>query len=123
MKKIFVDSWLLAEYPDEGYNCWDFIRAVWLRTFDEDVGDRTPDTVRAYRDAVKNGEKLFCELRSPENPCFILFESPTSRAVPHIGIYYNKKVLHYKSEGPRYEPVEQAKGTLKSVRYFAWRKS
>lgn len=101
-----VDKYLLKVHDMVNYNCWDFIREVWMELTGEDIGHRTPAvaTRKNMRDKFEREEIHFMRIQEPIDPCLVMFLR--RRMLPHVGVYYNKKVLHLpeKSNG-KYQPL------------------
>jgi hypothetical protein len=108
----------LDRMPSKEYNCFDFVREVWLYWFDEDVTDKLTGLQGAFADRKANvsGAKAFRRLSIPENPCFIILQRRFS--VPHVGIYLDREMLHLKASGVTMEPLNIAKSYFTSIRFY-----
>jgi len=117
-----IDKYLQKSHDMKNYNCWDFIRDVWLDITGEDIGKRTPKIVSRTNMITKfnDEEKQFHRLEEKQDPCLILFKR--NRILPHVGVYVRGKVLHLpeKSNG-KYEPLELVKLPFNEVRFYLWK--
>lgn len=98
------------------YNCFDFAREVWREATGEDLGDRVPDAINRYRQAVERNAETRFRLAEPESPCLIVF--PARRATPHIGVYYGGKVLHYQDKQAYSERLDAMEARLGKGMYL-----
>jgi hypothetical protein len=110
----------LDRMPKKGYNCLDFIREVWLDLFGDDVRVRLDalcvgvhaNDGRIVLSAVKGFEKL----TTPISPCFVIMQR--SKIQPHVGIFYNRRILHLKANGVEYQPLQVAKRYFTKIGYY-----
>jgi hypothetical protein len=91
---FLVDSYLGLSHDMGKYNCWDFIRDVWLEVKDQDIGKRTPKTVtlKNLKSKFIEEESQFKKIDSPISPCIVLFRR--KKSLPHVGVYLEGFVLH-----------------------------
>lgn len=113
-----VDTYLGKRFDIVKYNCWDFVREVWLELTGKDVGCRTPEpaTPLAMRRRFDKEESEFTRLDKPVSPCIVLMRRP--RATPHVGIFYKGKVLSIDERGVTFLPVDIAVLRFTIVRYY-----
>lgn len=115
---INVDSFLDRERGPQ-YRCFDFVREVWLASFGEDVALK----LTAFLGAVSTRKfklsdiKHCVRLDKPVDPCFVLLQSDL-RVLPHVGIWYQGKVLHLAYTGAEYMPLEMVARHYRRVSYF-----
>lgn len=114
-----IDDYLLKKFDIRTYNCWDLVREVWLRLMDQDLG--SPEllhfTTHEMSDVVEAWSDLrYREIDAPQSPCIVLMIRP--RYMPHVGVYYNGRVLHIKRSGAQYQPIEVASLGFSQVRYY-----
>lgn len=104
-----TDRYLVKVYDKERYNCWDFVREVWQELTGEDVFTVTPPSVESIA-------PHFTPIEAPESPCLVLMLR--QRCTPHIGVFYNGRVLHMNKRGPEYSPLHSATASFPTVRYY-----
>jgi hypothetical protein len=114
-----IDKYL-DRVPKKDYSCLDFVREVWLGLFGEDVSDRLDllcAGIRGDKGILKfKALKGFIKLSKPESPCFVLMQR--TRIEPHVGIYYNKRLLHLIDNGVEYEPLEVARRYFSKIGFY-----
>jgi hypothetical protein len=114
-----VDDCLVSAKPFQirSYNCWHFFRDAWMMATGEDVGNRVPDSIFAYREAFENGTSARnSKIATPISPCIAYF--PDKVGSPHIGMYWKGRILHLDSFGPHYEAVNKACARMGDVEYY-----
>jgi len=96
---IDVGKYLGREFHWKNYNCWDFIREVWIEHAGVDLGKRTPEsvTVQAFRKAFEAQEfdvdgAVVRRLEHPIDPCLVLMIRPN--VLNHVGVFVQGRVLH-----------------------------
>lgn len=108
----------LARRKTKDYNCFDFVREVWLYWTGEDVANKLTGLTGRFKDRRPNisGVRAFTRIQEPINPCFIvLLRRPF---VPHVGIYIDGEMLHLRDSGVVIEPLQIAKGHFSSIRFY-----
>lgn len=119
---ISVDKYLSKKHDMKQYNCWDFIREVWLELTGEDIGHRTPPSGsrKEMIQRFKEEEIQFERLETVQDPCIVLFLR--EKILPHVGVYIRGRVLHLpeKSFG-RYDPLSIASMSFKETRFYKCR--
>lgn len=115
---INTDKYLLKIFDIENYNCWDFIRDIWLELTRVDIGKRTPVNIskRSIKENFETGELEFKKISSPVSPCIVLFKN--DKLTPHVGVFLNNKVLHLKNNGPRYEDLTIASIGFNNIGFY-----
>ncbi len=113
-----TDKYFGKEFHIENYNCWDFIRDVWLELKGEDIGKRTPTPATRYEMKIKfsKEENHFQNISELQSPCIVLFKR--DKATPHVGVFYNGKVLHLKETGVKYEDINLAGFGFTEIKYY-----
>jgi hypothetical protein len=117
---VSIDAYL-DRRPRPGYNCLDFTREVWTGLFgDEDVRQRLDELcagVHAEDGRVILGPvRGFRRLARPESPCFVVMQR--SRVQPHVGIFYNGRILHMKETGVEYQPLQVAQRYFTKIGFY-----
>lgn len=99
-------------------NCWHFCQEFWKDLTGQDLGNLSPGLVRSqFRAAVEEHHVNFIKLDTPQSPCLVVATRP--KLTPHIGIYYQGKVVHAKLTGASYEPLEVFSRGFKTITYYA----
>jgi hypothetical protein len=114
-----IDQYLSKKHDMKEYNCWDFIREVWLDITGTDIGHRTPVSVsrEEMKERFRKEEKEFKRLPEKKDPCIVLMLR--SNMLPHVGIYVRGRVLHLPEKSyTRFEPLAQATFGFKEVRFY-----
>lgn len=114
-----VDEFLLRRFNLRSYNCWDLTREVWLRLTGKDLG--SPElfhyTASEFGEVVETWQDVrYREIKQPVSPCIVLMQRP--RHMPHVGVFYNGRVLHIRRAGAQYQPIEVAALGFMTVRYY-----
>ncbi|RTL04408.1 hypothetical protein EKK58_10570 [Candidatus Dependentiae bacterium] len=117
-----VDNYFNKKFHPTNYNCWDFIRDVWMDITKFDIGCRTPNP-----STPKNKIKRFMAeesdfIKVPElvDPCIILFKRNVG--IPHVGVYTRGRVLHISEKGVKFEHLEIAKLGFNDVGFYICKK-
>jgi hypothetical protein len=112
-----VDRWL-DRRQTLGYDCASFARDVWLDLTGLDIGA----VARGLLDAQSVGKiprcavRSFRELEMPIDPCLVLMRQ--KRGGVHMGVYIRKNILHLKSNGVEYQPVNVATRLHDTIQYI-----
>jgi hypothetical protein len=115
---VDVDAYLSRTFDLTRYNCWHFLRDVWMELTGEDLGDRTPERVSAASliERFDRDVPAFRELPGPTEPSIVLM---TRRgAIPHVGAFFGGRILQMTSFGPSYMDPATAAAGFESVRYY-----
>jgi hypothetical protein len=109
----------LGRMPGPEYNCFDFVREVWLKMKHEDIAEHKLKRLAGpfrNRKWTVSGMKMFQELTNPVDPCFVVMQRP--RAQPHVGIWTDGRVLHLKQSGVEFQPLDVAKWYFTDIRFY-----
>lgn len=114
-----IDEFLSKQYNAKNYNCMHFACDVWLAL----TGSSLTGNFEGMLSGELNSRKFtrshrlgFIRLQSAESPCLVLFQQP--RDVPHVGVFYNGRVLHLRQAGAIYQPLDMASLTFDTVRFY-----
>ena len=66
---------------------------------------------------VLSAVRGFQKLEQPISPCFVVMQR--SKTQPHIGIYYNGRVLHMKENGVEYQPLQVVRRYFTKIGFYA----
>lgn len=121
---IDVRKWFGKEFSWRHYNCWDFLRDVWLDATGQDLGSRKPPEVskdgfrRAFVEQQGDVEnKLLQRIMEPVTPCVALLERPG--VMSHVGIFMKGKLFHlHPDKGVVLEPMEVASLGFQQVKFY-----
>lgn len=105
---LSVDTYLARRFHLARQNCWHVLRDGWLELTGVDLGDRTPEHLSraALVGRFDSDVPAFLELPQPASPCIVLMRQP--RLVPHVGLYWKRRVLQMAQGGPTYLPLAVA---------------
>lgn len=103
-----IDKYLQRTFKLRGYNCWSLVREFWKDHTGEDLGP-----VIGFSDSKK---LTYQKLDKPQSPCIALFLSPGK--IPHVGVYWNGKVLHIKQAGAQYVPLNVASFGFQTTEFY-----
>lgn len=104
-----VDKYLDRQFNAQTYNCWSFVREVWADLTKSDLGHQTPES-------ANNLICSLCRTPAPTDPCLVLLAKQNQE--PHVGIYYQGRLLHLSKTGPEYRPLNQVTLLYKEVQYY-----
>jgi hypothetical protein len=113
---------LLNRTPKPSYNCLDFVTEAWSHlTGDAGVMERLEalNTGIHAKDGrvVLSAVRGFAKLPQPSNPCFVVMQR--FKTQPHIGIFYNGRVLHMKENGVEYQPLPVVRRYFTKIGFYA----
>ncbi len=121
---IEVGKYLGREFHWRNYNCWDFIRDVWLDHCGVDLGRRTPDsiTTQDFLKAFSGQEfdvhnRIVHQIAQPEEPCLVYMSRPNS--LSHVGVWVQGRLLHLRPRGNVvHEDFELASIGFPEIRFY-----
>jgi hypothetical protein len=102
-----VDKYLHKEFHPVKYNCFDMVREAWQELTGIDLGSQTPspESGEAYETRALKVANTLRALPRREDPCIVLMRR--KRFEPHVGIFYNGRILHMNSRGAEYREFDQ----------------
>lgn len=116
---------LLGRTRKPGYNCLDFAIEAWEHLCGEQgVMERLQELSAGIH--AEDGRVLssavrgFAKLQQPISPCFVVMQR--SKMQPHIGIFYNNRVLHMKDSGVEYQPLPVVRRYFTKIGFYAYDK-
>lgn len=115
---LSVDTYLARRFDLVRQNCWHVLRDGWLELTGVDLGDRTPVriTTAALVGRFDSDVPVFQELERPADPCIVLMRHPGM--VPHVGLYWKRRVLQMAANGPSYLPIAAATAGYPKVGFY-----
>lgn len=113
-----LDKYLSKTFNHRNYNCYHFVREVWLELTGIDLGDQAPETVSAqsYTEKALQVANTLERLQSPSDPCIVLLQR--ARIEPHIGVYVDGKVLHLTRTGAYFMTLNQVTPGYPTVSFY-----
>lgn len=113
-----VDRFLQKEFSYRDYNCFHFVRDVWLELTGNDLGDQTPQSpgVDTYNQKALLVANTLLALAMPEDPSIVLLQR--DRLEPHVGVFYKGRVLHLNRKGAYYMPLSQVTPGYTTVGFY-----
>lgn len=113
-----VDSYLARRFDLATQNCWHLVRDAWLELTGLDLGDRTPMAITkaALIGKFDTDVPAFRKLQGPESPCIVLMIR--RGAIPHVGIFYKRRILQMAAGGASYLPIGPATAGFHEVGYY-----
>jgi hypothetical protein len=108
----------LDRMPSKDYNCLDFVREVWLEIVGTDLKEQLDKMCFSVSCESISLASLhhFTRYSKPVNPCFVVMQR--LRLSPHIGIFYNGRILHMTEQGVEYQPIQVAKRYFTKIGYY-----
>jgi hypothetical protein len=118
---IDVDMFLdRVPVPARKYTCLSFVLEVWKASFGEDVSGKFYRMLGGacdLRGVALEQRARFTKLEAPVSPCFVLMWRINLK-VPHIGIWYNGRILHLHETGAQYMSPSIVTRRFQRVSYF-----
>ena len=113
-----VDKYLANSFRHRTYNCFDFVRDIWLELTGTDLGRQTPEesSISVYTEKALKVANTLIKLDSCEDPCIVLFQR--ARLEPHVGVYHKGKVLHLSRSGAYYIALDQVSAGYTNVSFY-----
>lgn len=113
-----INNLLRKKFDMRTYNCWHFTRDAWLALTGHDLGDRMSAVAlpSAMIEKIEEQVKTLTEIEQPQSPCIVVFSGP--RVVPHIGVFYDGKLLQIGKEGATYAPLHVTARHFPEARYY-----
>jgi hypothetical protein len=114
-----VDNYLDRKFNYRTSNCWHLVRDVILELTGNDLGDLTPPVIDSENlsSAFLHNEKKFTKLQSPESPCIV--RMLRAGQTPHVGVYYNRRLLHIQRHGVEYLPLDIASRGFTMLEFYS----
>lgn len=115
---IVVDHFLDRRPVPDQYNCFDFAREVRIAYDGLDLIHIFPWLGNRFgrRQLRKNELRKVYRVPAPKNGSFCVYQRP--RTQPHIGIWWNGRVLHLPESGAIWEPQANITRRYPYVSYF-----
>jgi hypothetical protein len=103
-----IDLFFNRVYNKSKYNCAHLVAEVWQHLTGEDIHELLAGFLLPPRDRyVKNGiQHNFEKLKNPVSPCLVLMRKP--KLAPHVGLFYQGRVLHIHEAGVQFQPLDKA---------------
>ena len=106
-------------FDPKNYNCWHFVREAWKDLTSLDLGDQVPEhrSAESYTLQALKVANTMIKLDKPSCPCLVLMQR--KRIEPHVGIFYQNRVLHLNTNGVEYRPLDQVTSKYPQVSFYA----
>lgn len=117
IKAFSVDAYLAKTFDLHQYNCWNFACDIWFDL----TGTRLHTDIEDFRvnalhhTATIQSERLQ-KIPVAESPCLVLMQR--KHVNPHVGVFYNNRVLHLGPRGAAYTPFHNATFGFTAVSYY-----
>lgn len=113
-----VDPYLQKTLQPTKYNCWHFVQEIWKDLTGIDLGDQTPEnhSAESYKKTAVAFAATLEKVPHLQDPCIVLMLR--ERVQPHIGVYYNGRLLHLNARGAEYRPIDQVTASYTTVQYY-----
>lgn len=113
-----VDNYLSKQFVAGKYECWDMAKEVWKDITGQDIQQCRPIgyTRESVWMHVTSQQPHFKELASPESPCLVLMQRAND--VPHIGVFFEGRVLHLRRNGAAYQSLDIARVGFPVVLFY-----
>lgn len=109
-----IDEFYGRKYDHVSYNCYHFSCDVWLYLTNRDLAKSVDEGI--YQTGITRKHfRSFTELEKPVSPCLVIMQNP--RQTPHMGVYYNGRILHFTEYGTEWQPPEIAGRMHRKLRY------
>lgn len=120
MMAPFTTDTYLGKCYSHTYTCWDFACEVWTALTGKSLPIGHVDVSRPSAELhalAKQYAPAMSRLEAPRSPCVVLLQR--KRINPHVGIYYQGKVLHLNPSGAVYESLHSVCARYTEVSYYA----
>lgn len=114
---MIVDHYLSKVFTPK-YNCWNFVQEVWQDITGVDLGDHTPldKSASSFMAAALDFASTLQPLADRQDPCIVLMLRKGIQ--PHVGVYYQGRLLHLNARGAEYRPLDQITTGYPTVKYY-----
>lgn len=114
-----VEPYMGKAFDAKHYNCWHFVREAWKDLTSLDLGDQVPEhrSPQTYTEQALKVANTMIRLDKPVSPCLVLMQR--KRIEPHVGIFYQNKVLHLNINGVEYRALDQVTAKYPQVSFYA----
>lgn len=114
-----IDCLFGRDFDRNKYQCAHFTKDAWEHLTGFDLTPALRGLLKPVKEKfvdIKQMRKYLKNVKKPVSPSVIfMFRRGIS---PHLGVYYNGRILHLTEVGVRYEQVSVATFGFKKVRYY-----
>jgi hypothetical protein len=115
---VSIDAFFNRTYNPNTYNCAHFVTEVWEHVTGSNIegimqGFLLPVKDRFAKTSLRHS---FKRLKSPEHMALVLMRRP--KTTPHVGLFYNGKVLQIERTGVTYLPLKIATLGFSKVSFY-----
>ena len=98
------------------YKCFDHAAEVWEHLTGEKLRTRVSSYVESGHLSLSDA-RGFTQINVPTSPCLVLMEN-TGDDEPHLGVFFERKVMHLATHGAEFQPLHVATFGFKKVRFY-----
>lgn len=118
-----IDSLFDKDYDRNHYNCVHFAADFFKLMYGSDLAEAlscflVPERIKKTDVKIKD---FFKKVSTPENGCIVLMSG--LRVLPHIGVFWEGKVLQIRKSGVEFSSLEIATFGFKKIGFYKWLKS
>jgi hypothetical protein len=119
MTNISIDKLLSLEYNGESYNCAHFTSEAYELLTGKGIDNNLKGLLFPLKDAsvLIDMKSKWKRLNSPISPCIAVFTG--KQKDPHVGVYYNHKILHITELGVQYVEPSLVLCKFNNMRFYA----
>lgn len=109
-----TDAYLGRQYDRLRYNCFHFVRDIWLDLTGVDIAPNIGPlnskflSLSYFRDRTKHYELI--------DPCIVILSRTGCES--HMGVYLRGSLLHLHENGVVFQPLELARRGFDMIRYY-----
>lgn len=111
-----TEEWLNWEYHEQNANCWHFAREVWRELTGVMLPFHPTRSVGEMMEEAQGQAARLVQLSAPQSPCLVLMLR--QRIQPHIGVYWQGRVLHCTRFGASYQSLDHVTVGYPTVSYY-----
>jgi cell wall-associated NlpC family hydrolase len=112
-----IEKYLSRRFNYQTSNCWHLVRDFWYELHGVQLPDHTPSNVWQQGNAAAEAAAVsYRELTAPADPCIVLLRFP--RGTPHVGVYYQGRVLHITPYGAFYQTLDTLQRGWRTCQFY-----
>lgn len=121
-KLSIVDRYLIAQelFDIRHNNCWHFVRDVWRDLTGDDIGEPELATCAPgeFDEIIDAWRMRFVECDQPKGRTSAIALFLRRGHVPHVGVWFQGRVLHFKRTGVQYDTLRVASAGFPAIKYY-----
>lgn len=117
-----IDQYFFKVYNADTYNCLHFAAEVWQDLTGQDIleklslGFTVPASESFTLSTARHIKRNFTKLSVPESPSLAMMQR--ARMTPHVGVFFDRRILHITEGGVEFQPPDVASRGFKTVTYY-----